>query len=120
MGELGKVKALGLSYYESEKIPARYDWHRIHNLDLLARSYEFKGQVRQAEELLREFFALPANDGLWASYQSDWPRFLLSRGPYKEALSAASRMTQGKFPLQRSMGHLLAGRAHVALNRADE
>src|SRR5258707_3431257 len=29
-------------------------------------------------------------------------------------------MTEGKFPLQRSMGHLFAGRALVALNRADE
>jgi len=29
-------------------------------------------------------------------------------------------MTQGKFPLRRSMGHLLAGRALVALNRAAE
>jgi tetratricopeptide (TPR) repeat protein len=120
IAQFRKADALELSYYESEKIPARYDWHRIHNLDLMAGSYEFKGQVKQAEELLREFFSLPANDGLWASYQADWPRFLLSRGRYAEALSAAGQMTQGKFPLQRSMGHLLSGRALVALNRADD
>jgi tetratricopeptide (TPR) repeat protein len=47
-------------------------------------------------------------------------RFLLSRGRYAEALSAAGAMTHGKFPLQCSMGHLFAGRAFVALNRADE
>jgi tetratricopeptide (TPR) repeat protein len=115
-----KADTLERRYYESENIPARYDWHRIHNLDLMAGSYEFKGQIKQAEELLREVFLLPANDGLWASYQADWPRFLLSRGRYNEALSAAEQMTQGKFPLQRSMGHLFAGRALVALNRADE
>ncbi len=120
IAQFRKANALELSYYESEKIPARYDWHRIHNLDLLAGSYEFKGQVKQAEELLREFFSLPANDGLFASYQGDWPRFLLSRGRYAEALSAAGQMTEGKFPLQRAMGHLFAGRALVALNRADE
>ncbi len=120
IAQFRKADALELSYYKSEKIPARYDWHRIHNLDLLAGSYEFKGQVKQAEELLREFFSLPANDGLFASYQGDWPRFLLSRGRYAEALSAAGQMTEGKFPLQRSMGHLFAGRALVALNRADE
>src|SRR2546426_8767667 len=120
IAQFRKADALELSYYESEKIPARYDWHRIHNLDLMAGSYEFKGQVKQAEELLREFFSLPANDGLWASYQADWPRFLLSRGRYAEALSASGQMTQGKFPLQRSMGHLLSGRALVALNRADD
>lgn len=120
IAQFRKADALELSYYKSEKIPARYDWHRIHNLDLMAGSYEFKGQVKQAEQLLREFFSLPANDGLWASYQADWPRFLISRGRYAEALSAAGQMTQGEFPLQRSMGHLLGGRALVALNRADE
>src|SRR6266849_7316536 len=120
IAQFRKANALELSYYESEKIPARYDWHRIHNLDLLAGSYEFKGQVKQAEELLREFFSLPANDGIFASYQGDWPRFLLSRGRYAEALSAARQMTEGKFPLQRAMGHLFAGRALVALNRAEE
>src|SRR5215471_11620544 len=120
IAQFRKADALELSYYESEKIPARYDWHRIHNLDLMAGSYEFKGQVKQAEQILQEFFSLPANDGLWASYQADWPRFLISRGRYAEALSAAGQMTQGKFPLQRSMGHLLAGRSLVALNRADE
>ncbi len=120
IAQFRKADALEASYYKSENIPARYDWHRIHNLDLLAGSYEFKGQVKQAEELLREFFSLPANDGLFASYQGDWPRFLLSRGRFAEALSAAGQMIQGKFPLQRSMGHLFAGRALVALNRADE
>jgi tetratricopeptide (TPR) repeat protein len=120
IAQFRKADTLELSYYKSENIPARYDWHRIHNLDLLAGSYEFKGQVRLAEELLREFFSLPANDGLFGSYQGDWPRFLISRGRYAEALSAAGQMTQRKFPLQRSMGHLFAGRALVALNRADE
>ncbi len=120
IAQFRKADALEASYYKSENIPARYDWHRIHNLDLLAGSYEFKGQVKQAEELLREFFSLPANDGLFASYQGDWPRFLLSRGRFAEALSAAGQMIQGEFPLQRSMGHLFAGRALVALNRADE
>src|SRR5713226_2588640 len=120
IAQFRKANTLELSYYELEKIPARYDWHRIHNLDLMAGSYEFKGQVKQAEELLREFFSLRANDGLFASYQADWPRFLLSRGRYTEALSAAEQMIQGEFPLQRSMGHLFAGRALVALNRADE
>lgn len=120
IAQFRKANTLELSYYESEKIPARYDWHRIHNLDLLAGSYEFKGQVKEAEELLRQFFSLPANDGFFASYQGDWPRFLLSRGRYSEALSAAGQMTEGKFPLQRAMGHLLSGRALVPLNRADE
>src|SRR5260370_7809593 len=94
-----KADALELSYYELEKIPARYDWHRIHNLDLMAGSYEFKGQVKQAEELLREFFSLRANDGLFASYQPDSPPFLLSPRPSPEPLSAPEQLLHAHFPL---------------------
>jgi len=120
IAQFRKADALEKAYYQSESIPARYDWHRIHNLDLMAESYEFNGQLKQAEELLREFFSLPANDGLWASYQADWPRFLLSHGRYQEAEAAAREMTQGKFALQRTAGHLFTGRALIAANRTDQ
>ena len=120
IAQFRKADALEKAYYQSESIPARYDWHRIHNLDLLAESYEFNGQLKQAEELLREFFSLPPNDGLWASYQADWPRFLLSHGRYQEAEAAAREMAQGKFVLQRMAGHLFTGRALVAANRTDQ
>src|SRR5215469_8242618 len=120
IAQFRKADAIEKAYYESEKIPARYDWHRIHNLDLMAESYEFKGQIKEAEELLREFFLLPANDGLWASYQGDWPRFLLSRGRYQEAEAAARDMVQGKFALQRAAGHLFTARALVATDKLDQ
>ena len=120
IAQFRKADAIEKAYYESEKIPARYDRHRIHNLDLMAESYEFKGQIKQAEELLREFLSLPANDGLWASYQSDWPRFLLSHGRYQEAEAAARDMVQGRFALQRAAGHLFTARALVAIDKLDE
>ena len=120
IAQFRKADAIEKAYYESEKIPARYDWHRIHNLDLMAESYEFKGQIKEAEELLREFFSLPANDGLWASYQGDWPRFLLSHGRYQEAEAAARDMVQGRFALQRAAGHLFTARALVATDKLDE
>ena len=119
IAQFRKADAIEKAYYDSEKIPARYDWHRIHNLDLMAESYEFKGQIKEAEDLLREFFSLPANDGLWASYQGDWPRFLLSHGRYEEAEAAAHEMTEGKFALQRAAGHVFVARALVAFDRLD-
>src|SRR5260370_414474 len=39
IAQFRKADALELSYYKSEKIPARYDWHRIHNLHLMAGAY---------------------------------------------------------------------------------
>jgi tetratricopeptide (TPR) repeat protein len=120
IAQFRKADTLEKAYYQSENIPARFDWHRIHNLDLMAESYEFRGQVKESEELLREFFSLPANDGLWASYQGDWPRFLLSRGRFAEAEAAARQMTQGKFALQRTMGHLFVARALAASDKTDQ
>jgi len=38
------------------------------------------------------------NDGLFASYQGDWPRFLISRGRYAEALSAAGTRASSDSP----------------------
>src|SRR5215467_5215903 len=47
IAQFGKADAIEKAYYGSEKIPARYDWHRIHNLDLMAESYQFKDRSRK-------------------------------------------------------------------------
>ena len=39
-----------------EKIAAELDWHHAHNLDLLAASYQYIGQMRKAEALLKQSF----------------------------------------------------------------
>lgn len=38
-------------YLAREKIAAEYDWHHAHNLDLLAASYQYTGQMRKASVL---------------------------------------------------------------------
>ena len=35
---------------------AEFDWHHQHNLDLLATSYQYLGQMRKAEALLKQSF----------------------------------------------------------------
>ena len=55
-----KTDELEKAYYAAEKVEARYDWHHVHNLDLLAGSYQHKGQMRLAETLLRETLEFPA------------------------------------------------------------
>src|SRR5256886_7837787 len=44
--------ALPISYYRAEHIPAEYDWHRPHNLSLLAMCYQLLGQMKAAEQLV--------------------------------------------------------------------
>ena len=35
------------------RIPAEFDWHYQHNVDLLATSYQYIGQMEKAEALLK-------------------------------------------------------------------
>ena len=72
-----RTDALEREYYVAEGIPADLDWHHAHNLDLLATAYQYKGQMRLAEQTLRELAALhPTNDYVPAS-QKTIPAFFL-------------------------------------------
>ena len=46
-----KADDLGSAYLTGERIPAEYDWHYRHNLDLLGTAYQYVGQVRAAEAI---------------------------------------------------------------------
>jgi tetratricopeptide (TPR) repeat protein len=115
-----KAQQIEEAYYREEHIDMKYDWHHIHNLDLMSISRAFMGQMKDAEALWREAFAAPATSGLWEAYQAKWPEFLLERGRAQEALLAAQKLTAGRWPLGRTMGHILAGRAYVHLNQVDQ
>lgn len=112
-----KAEDLEEAYYRDEHIDVRYDWHHIHNLDLMSISRAFMGQMKDAEALWREGFAAPPTSGLWEAYQAKWPEFLLQRGRPQEALVAAQKLADGRWPVGRTMGHLLAGRAYLRLNQ---
>jgi protein-disulfide isomerase/Tfp pilus assembly protein PilF len=108
------------AYYRAEHIPPEYDWHRPHNLSLLAMCYEMLGQMKVAEKLLRESFVLPAHGELAEFGHKQWPEFLLARGRVQEALDQSQILTRNPSMMARFAGHTLMGRALVALNRVDE
>jgi len=120
VAQFQKAQQIEEAYYRDEHINVKYDWHHIHNQDLMSISRAFMGQMRDAEALWREAFAAPAISGLWEAYQSKWPEFLLERGRPQEALLATQRLTAGRWPVGRTMGHILAGRAYVHLNQLDK
>ena len=66
-------------YMAREKIAAEFDWHHAHNLDLLAASYQYTGQMRKAEALLKQSFNLPTNLLVQAVNKREWPAFLVAR-----------------------------------------
>ncbi len=118
--EFAKTNELEEAYYRSEKIPAAYDWHHAHNLQLLGMSYELLGQLKLCERALRQAYALPASTEFLAYNRKAWPEFLLTRGRYQEALEAANQLGQSPYPMARLAAHTLAGEALLGLNKTED
>lgn len=120
VAEFERAGQLEDAYYRTEKIPAQYDWHRVHNLSLLAMCYQTLGQVKAAEKALREAFALPVYVDVAAFNRREWPEFLLSEGRLEEALAAAQDMLQSPWAMGRFAGHTIAARALLRVDRIGE
>ena len=94
------------------------DWHHVHNLDLLATSYEHKGQMRRAESLLREAAAVKPLTEYQTYNQKSLTVFLLGRQRWRDALTASQALTKAGGAATRVVGHSLAGHAYLGLNDA--
>jgi tetratricopeptide (TPR) repeat protein len=118
--EFLKTKELEDNYYRTEKIPAQYDWHHTHNLQLLAMAYQSLGQINSAAKLFKEAFSKVAYTEFLEYNRRAWPEFLINRGRYEEALEASRELTQSSFAMARLAGHTLAGQCLLAQNRLDD
>jgi tetratricopeptide (TPR) repeat protein len=110
--EFVRADELELAYFKSDGVPAEYDWHYRHNLNLLGMAYQYIGRMKAAGEVLRRSFELesavpPADD----VNRKEWPALLLGQGRPAEALAAARTMTGAATPLVRAVGYLLVSRA---------
>jgi protein-disulfide isomerase len=120
IAEFRKANELEEAYYRAENIPPQYDWHRAHNLTLLALCYQLVGQLKATEQLLREAFALPAHSDLGEFARKQLPEYLLARGRTEEALEQSQLLLQSSSGMARFAGHSLIGRAMVAMHRTGE
>jgi tetratricopeptide (TPR) repeat protein len=118
--EFLKAEELEDNYYRAENIPAQFDWHHAHNLQLLAMSYEALGQMKAAEAAFREAFALPTYTDFADYNRKAWPEFLLDHVRPQEALTASQELVNSQWAMARFAGHSLAGRAQLALNHPEE
>jgi tetratricopeptide (TPR) repeat protein len=112
-----KANELEKAYYEAEDIDPGFDWHHSHNLDLLAACYEHKGQMKLAEQTMREAASLRTVDAARAFGRRELPGFLLRRGRYAEALAASKTLTSFEYAQSRAVGHVLAGHALIGSGR---
>lgn len=118
--EFKKADALERAYYKEENIDPALDWHHAHNLDLLSGCYQHKGQMKLAEQTMREAADLDVLDAYRAFNTKGLPAFLLNRARYADALEAARAMTQMTYPQARAVGYALATQSLIGLGRIPE
>jgi tetratricopeptide (TPR) repeat protein len=115
-----KTDSLERAYYKSENIDPALDWHHSHNLDLLATCYQHKGQMKLAEETMREADDLDILSAYQAFNMKATPAFLLHRARYEDALEAAGVLTRMEYPQASTVGYALATQALIGLHRIPE
>ena len=120
IAEFLAADALESDYFKTERIPVEYDWHYQHNLDLLATSYQYVGQMAAAEQRFRTSFAIPSSLVVQEFDKREWPVFLMARGRAKEALEAARVLAGHRSPVVSATGHVEAARALLALGQFKE
>jgi tetratricopeptide (TPR) repeat protein len=117
IAEFRAADRLELAYFTAQNLAPQYDWHYEHNLDLLASSYQYLGQMRAAEAVYKRAFALPTALAVQAFNKREWIEFLIARGRIDEALAASRQLTALPSPLVAAAGHIEAGRAFLASSR---
>jgi tetratricopeptide (TPR) repeat protein len=115
--EFEAADRLHREYAKREQVPLEYDWHFEHNLGLLATSLQHAGQMKRAEALLREAFALPTGLLVQAYNKREWPMFLRARGRLQDAETAARALIANANPVIQATGHIEAGLTLAAANR---
>ena len=111
--EFEAADRLHTQYFAAEGIPAEFDWHYAHNLDLLGTSFMYLGQMRRAEQALKKSFALPTSTLIQTFNKRQWVLFLRGRGRYDEARSAAAVLASHPNPVIRAAGRIESGHAHL-------
>ena len=114
IAEFIAADGLEKAYFKTEGIPVEYDWHYQHNLDLLGTSFQYVGQMANAEARLKASFAITSSLLQQEFNKREWPAFLLARGRVKEALDAAAVMIAHRSPVISAAGHVATGEARLA------
>jgi tetratricopeptide (TPR) repeat protein len=120
IAEFRRADELELAYFRAENIPPEYDWQYHHNLDLLGVTYQYAGQMRLADTVLRRSFELPSIEFSQELNENAWPMLLLLEGRTDQALSAAKALMGRADPVVQALGHLMASRIAMRQPRADE
>jgi len=120
IAEFRRADELELAYFRTENIAPQYDWQYHHNLDLLGVAYQYAGEMRQAEAVLRRSFELPSIEFSQELNESAWPMLLLLEGQTDQAQAAAKELMGRADPVVQALGHLMASRIAMRLGHLDD
>lgn len=121
IGAFQKAYDLESAYYEAEGLGPELDWHRPHNLDLLATCHQHQGRMKTTERTMRERAKLRSVSSYSDFNRKAWPGFLIATGRAKEALEAARVLAgETRWASTRAIGASLAAQALMALGRTAE
>jgi tetratricopeptide (TPR) repeat protein len=120
IAEFRRADELELAYFRTENIAPEYDWQYHHNLDLLGVSYQYAGQMRLADTVLRRSFELTSIEFSQELNESAWPTLLLLEGRTDQAQSAAKELVGRVDPVVQAVGHLMASRIVMQLGHPDD
>lgn len=109
--------ALEVAYFRAEQVQPGQEWHHEHNLDLLAASYRYVGQMAKAGQLLETAFNTPSALAVQLFNKREWPEFLIAQGRTADALTAAGVLAGHPVTLIKATGHIEAARAMMAAKR---
>ncbi|HEV3060868.1 MAG TPA: hypothetical protein VGY48_21660 [Vicinamibacterales bacterium] len=115
IAEFLAADAIETEYFKTEGVPVEYDWHYQHNIDQLATSYQYVGQMAKAEALLKRSFAISSALVQQEFNKREWPVYLLSRGRAREALDAGTVMAGHRSSIVSAAGHVMVGEARLAI-----
>ena len=100
--------------YADEKMPAHYDWHHQHNMELLAYCYQYKGKFHQAEGIFQKLDTLKAfTPEMEGRIRKGHPYFYLQNNQPDKAIALAQPLINSKESSNRFMGFFIKGLANV-------
>lgn len=119
IAQMKQTDAIERNLYETERYASMYDWHHIHNISLLALSYQYQGRITEAEELVKERFMTerPINPERAFYNKIGYPGLLVNQSRYAEAMPVITDLTTATTPGERTIGYYLLGLVQLKKNQ---
>ncbi|GAB3554186.1 hypothetical protein GCM10027577_38670 [Spirosoma fluminis] len=120
--QMKRTDAIERNLYKSDQYESMYDWHHIHNISLLALSYQYQGRLKEAEELVKERFETrrPTNPQQTFYNKMGYPALLITQNRDAEVIPIAGELIKASTPGERVIGNCLMGLVQLRKNQINQ